>query len=48
MVNIGRGVLVNYNWASDVKAGRDPGEMPVLQNVYVAVGSGPVCREAAF
>ena len=26
MVNIGRGVLVNYNWASDVKAGRDPGK----------------------
>ena len=26
MVNIGRGVLVNYNWASDVKAGRNPGK----------------------
>ena len=25
MVNIGRGILVNYNWANDVKAGRDPG-----------------------
>lgn len=25
MVNIGRGVLVNYNWANDVKAGKDPG-----------------------
>jgi len=25
MINIGRGVLVNYNWANDVKEGRDPG-----------------------
>lgn len=26
MVNIGRGVLVNYQWANDVKEGRDPGK----------------------
>lgn len=26
MVDIGRGVLVNYNWANDVKEGRDPGK----------------------
>ena len=25
MVDIGRGVLVNYSWANDVKDGRDPG-----------------------
>lgn len=26
MVNIGRGFLVNYDWAKDVKEGRDPGK----------------------
>lgn len=26
MVDIGRGVLVNYDWADDVAAGRDPGK----------------------
>lgn len=26
MINIGRGVLVNYNWADDVKEGKDPGK----------------------
>lgn len=26
MVDIGRGVLVNYSWADDVKEGRDPGK----------------------
>ena len=26
MINIGRGVLVNYNWANDVKEGKDPGK----------------------
>ena len=26
MVNIGRGILVNYDWANDVKEGRDPGK----------------------
>lgn len=25
MIDIGRGILVNYNWANDVKEGRDPG-----------------------
>lgn len=25
MINIGRGVLVNYDWANDVKEGKDPG-----------------------
>ena len=26
MIDIGRGVLVNYNWANDVKEGRNPGK----------------------
>lgn len=26
MVDIGRGILVNYHWANDVKEGRDPGK----------------------
>lgn len=26
MIDIGRGVLVNYNWANDVKEGNDPGK----------------------
>lgn len=26
MINVGRGILVNYNWANDVKEGKDPGK----------------------
>ena len=26
MINIGRGILVNYDWANDVKEGKDPGK----------------------
>lgn len=33
MVNIGRGVLVNYNWASDVKAGRTRGNACTAKRV---------------
>lgn len=31
MVDIGRGVLVNYNWANDVKEGKDPGKCLVCK-----------------
>jgi len=26
MINVGRGVLVNYNWANDAKEGKDTGK----------------------
>ena len=40
MVDIGRGVLVNYDWAKDAAAGRGYRALPGLQSLPVADQSG--------
>lgn len=42
MVNIGRGVLVNYNWANDAKDGRDVGRCLYCPTCVWRTGTG-VC-----
>ena len=48
MICIGRGVLVNYNWAADVKAGKDPGKCLYCQKCGWRLANAPCAGKVLY